>query len=210
MNDREGVIKFAADHTLAPAPAIDVSTLAGWRRVLFELRIVGQDRDRYDGAGFGNVSQRVPPYPGERGRRAFVVTGTQTGKGEMLAPEQWVLVSAYDCEANRVTSRGALLPSSEAMTHGAIYDLSPAIRCVLHVHAPRLWKSAAALRLPQTAPEIGYGTPDMARAVTALWRDGTLSDRRIVSMSGHEDGVIAFGKTPDEAGQALITALASA
>jgi hypothetical protein len=29
-------------------------------------------------------------------------------------------------------------------------------------------------------------------------------------MAGHEDGIIAFGKTPDEAGQALLTALARA
>jgi ribulose-5-phosphate 4-epimerase/fuculose-1-phosphate aldolase len=178
--------------------------------MLHRLGAIGVDPARYGGAGFGNASQRTPPYPGDRGRRAFVVTATQTGALAELTAEHWVHVTAYDADANRVTSKGALLPSSETLTHGAIYDLNPAIRAVLHVHVPALWQGAQRLRLPCTERGVDYGTPEMAREMARLWRTGTLADRRIVAMLGHEDGVIAFGRTADEAGATLATALAAA
>ena len=207
----EGVIKFAPEHTPAPLPRdLDFSALNGWRTVLFRLRLIGQDPLRYAGAGYGNVSARVPPYPGERGRRRFVVTGTQTGGVEKLTAAHYCCVSEYSAEANTVHSSGPILPSSETMTHGTIYDLSPAIRCVLHVHSAELWHARDRLRLPTTSPDAPYGTPEMAREVIRLWQHGTLQDRRVLAMAGHEDGVIAFGRTAEEAGAALLSVYAEA
>lgn len=209
--DREGVIKFTPKHTTAPLPRdVELAALNGWRNVLFRLRLIGQDPNRYDGAGYGNVSMRLPVYPGDRGRRRFVVTCTQTGGVPVLDASHYCVVSEYSAETNSVTSSGPCLPSSETMTHGTIYDLSPAIRCVLHIHAKEPWEARARLRLPTTSESAPYGTPEMAREVVRLWQHGSLQDRRVLAMAGHEDGIIAFGRDADEAGGALIAVIAAA
>lgn len=171
---------------------------------------MGQDPARYGGAGYGNVSGRVGPPSSSRGRRAFLVTGTQTGGKAALRLEDFCIVERYDYRENRVWSHGDLLPSSESMTHGSIYDLSPHVRFVLHAHTPVIWRRAEALGLPTTDPEVPYGTPEMAEEVQRLYRATALSERKVFAMGGHEDGIVAFGHTPHEAGQALITELARA
>ena len=171
---------------------------------------MGQRADRYDGAGYGNVSGRVGPYPGARGRRAFVVSGSQTGGKECVRLEDFVLVRRYDATANEVVSEGLMMPSSESMTHGAIYDLAPHIRYVFHVHCPLIWRAAPHLGLPFSNPAVPYGTPEMAREITRLAREEALLERGVMAMGGHEDGVIAFGRTPGAAGSLLMGILATA
>ncbi len=208
---REGVIKFAAAHQSGPLPraAVElVGLLAGWRRVLFDLGLLGRDRARYQGAAFGNLSARVGPFPGERGARAFVITGTQTSDRRDLGPEDFCVVTAANAKRNHVTSHGPSLPSSESMTHATVYDASPTVRAVFHVHAPAIFE--ARLGLPETAPGVDYGTPAMAHEVARLWRATSLPDARVFIMRGHHDGVVAFGKSIDEAGGALVAALARA
>ena len=73
-----------------------------------------------------------------------------------------------------------------------------------------IWRQAKALRLPLTREEIPYGTPEMASEVARLYRETSLSDRRVLAMGGHEDGIISFGKNADEAGSALVSALSQA
>jgi ribulose-5-phosphate 4-epimerase/fuculose-1-phosphate aldolase len=214
VHEAEGVIKFSADHAEGPLPAarfaVLAAKLAAWRELLRGLGLVGQDDARYEGAGFGNVSGRCGPFPGGRGRRPFLITGTQTGGRRCVSLEDFCVVESWDAQRNRVRSRGPLLPSSESLTHGAIYDLGPQIRFVLHAHAPVLWSAARSLRLPMSAPDVAYGTPAMAEEVQRLWRESTLGDLGVFAMGGHEDGVIAFGRTPDEAGAALLRPLARA
>lgn len=205
----EGVVKFTARHRPAaleervygePARA-----LAGWREVLRRLGGIGQDPGRYGGAGFGNLSLRVPPL-GEagRGRRRFLVTGTQTGGRPALALADCCVVERYDLEQNQVTSFGPAEPSSESLTHGAIYDAAPSSRAVFHVHAPELWRRARALGLPLSRPDVPYGTPEMAREVERLFREAALGVHGIFAMAGHEDGVLAFGDSADQAGAILL------
>jgi ribulose-5-phosphate 4-epimerase/fuculose-1-phosphate aldolase len=204
----EGVIHFRASHAQTPLESVRFGDLAAeisaWRMILAGLGLIGQDPVRYDGAGYGNVSGRVGPFPGARGRRPFLVSATQTSGLQCLTLDQYVLVESYDINANQVCSRGVALPSSESMTHGAIYDLAPHIRFVLHVHSPLIWPRARALRLPTTHPSIGYGTPEMALEVRRLGRESSLLDTGVFSMGGHEDGVVAFGRSADEAGAALL------
>ncbi|OGQ13492.1 MAG: hypothetical protein A2138_16885 [Deltaproteobacteria bacterium RBG_16_71_12] len=208
---REGVIKFAATHQALPLPRVAVELvglLAGWRRILYDLGLLGRDRARYQGAAYGNLSARLGPFPGERGLRAFAITGTQTSDRRDLSADDFCVVTAADVKRNHVTSHGPSLPSSESMTHATVYDASPTIRAVFHVHAPAIFD--ARLPLPETAPGVDYGTPEMAREVARLWRTSSLPDGRVFVMRGHQDGVVAFGKTVDEAGGALIAALARA
>jgi ribulose-5-phosphate 4-epimerase/fuculose-1-phosphate aldolase len=184
--------------------------LGAWRRLMSETGVLGQDSRRYGGAGFGNVSARVGPPGSPLGRRAMLITGTRTGGRAELPLDDWCVVERYDLAGNLVASRGLIEPSSEAMTHGAIYDLGPQVRCVLHGHAPALWRRARELRVPCTRAEVAYGTPEMAREVGRLAREAALMERGILAMLGHEDGVVAFGRSVEEAGRVLVTYLARA
>lgn len=209
----DGVIKFVAAHVPAPLPSSArdvVHAMTGWRSIVFRLGLLGQDPSRYDGAAYGNVSARIGPFPGKRGTRTFAISGTQTGGKEVVGEDDFAVVTSWDVKRNRVASHGPALPSSESMTHGAVYDASPAIRAVIHVHAPVIFHAARALALPLTAPGIDYGTPAMASEVSRLWRTSTLPERRVFVMSAHLDGVVAFGADVDGAGTALLTVLARA
>ncbi len=210
----EGVTRFTADHTPEPLSPRRLgavfAALAGWRAVLHRLGLVGLDPARYGGVGYGNLSVRVGPFPGARGARGFLVSGTQTGGQATLGLDDHAWVLRYDIAANRVVSRGVARPSSESMTHGAIYDLGGHIRWVFHGHSPVIWQAARSLRLPTSDARVAYGTVEMAREIGRLARETPLLDRRVMAMGGHEDGIIAFGRTAAEAGGALVATLAEA
>jgi ribulose-5-phosphate 4-epimerase/fuculose-1-phosphate aldolase len=214
MTHPEGVIKFEVEHESRP---IDydrlhelICQLVAWREIMALTGLVGQDPRRYDGAGYGNASVRVG-RPGEAlGHRSYLITGTQTSGKRCIGPDDFALVERYDPRRNWVKSHGRTEPSSESLTHGATYDLGPHIRCVLHAHTPVLWRRSRELRLPTTEPHVAYGTPAMAAEVQRLYRDGVFAERRILAMGGHEDGILVFGRTPEDAGQVLLTWLARA
>ncbi len=209
----EGVIKYELAHRDAPLPReayARVAAIAAWRRVLVKLAIIGRDPLLYGGAGYGNASARITPYPGERGRRRFVITGSQTGVPDERSVAPLCVVEAYDAKRNYLQSFGPIQPSSESLTHGAIYDLDPRIRFVIHGHVPYIWRSAAELGLPCTSPDVAFGTPGMAFEMMRVYRDSNLADTRLVVMLGHEDGVISFGRSIDEAGEVMVRYLARA
>ena len=100
-------------------------------------------------------------------------------------------------------------PSSETLTHAMVYAADPAITWVFHVHSPELWRASARLGLPCTAPDVPYGTREMADAVAVLAR--TLPARPLVFATlGHEDGVFACGSDARTTGAALVARLAEA
>ena len=210
----EGVIKFHADHQLGALDPHRYGDLAcrlgSWREVMSKLQLVGQDPARYGGAGYGNVSARIGPPGSPRGKRAMIISGTQTGGIARMTLEHLCVVERYDYRNNSVCSHGPCLPSSETMTHGAIYDLSPAIRFVLHAHSPVIWRRSAALGIPTTNPQVPYGTPEMAQEAQRLYSARMLESKRIMAMGGHEDGIIVFGENAEGAGQVLVTYLARA
>lgn len=198
VTEQEGVIKYRLDHAQgAPPPWPVVAELEAWRRLLVRLGLVGQDPARYDGFGFGNVSLRSD-------RGGFWVSGTQTGHMARLEASHYVHVDGWDIAGNRLSSHGAVQPSSEAMTHAAVYDASPGVNAVLHAHSPDIWQAAEALGYPVTGPSIPYGTPQMATAVVAAARHA--GESGVVVMGGHLDGVLAFGETLPLAGMRLLDA----
>ncbi len=211
---QEGVIKFRLEHESRPLPARRfaelVCKLAAWREILALTGLVGQDPERYEGAGYGNVSARVGPPGAPLGRRSFLISGSQTSGLRCIGLDGFSVVERCDYRRNRVRSWGPLEPSSESMTHGAVYDLGPHIRCVLHAHSPVLWRHARRLRLPISDPAVAYGTPEMALEVRRLYQSSVLPERPILAMGGHQDGVVAFGRDPEEAGGVLLTWLARA
>lgn len=211
MSQQEGVIKFDLEFTPAPPLAGELlREINAWRRILHRLGLTGRDPKRYDGLGYGNISQRIEPFDAPEARRRFVVSGTQTGGLGDLGVEHYALVTECDPERNRVVAEGPIRPSSEALTHGSLYGVDASLRFVMHVHSPEIWRHAIALGIPLTDPAVPYGTPEMAAEVRRLLSDAAVREGRIFAMGGHEDGLVAFGRTAGEAGSLLVGLLAGA
>ncbi|MEA2079107.1 MAG: class II aldolase/adducin family protein [Pseudomonadota bacterium] len=207
----EGVIKFELQFSkTAATPLENLCDLNAWRRILCQLELLGQDPARYAGYGFGNVSHRITPFDAPAGQRRFVISGTQTGALANLDGSHYALINAYDPERNRVVAEGPVKPSSESLTHAMIYDLDASVHVILHVHSPHIWRHAHAMGIPVTDETVPYGTPEMARETARLFRETDVKHKGIFSMAGHEDGVISFGKTADDAGSNVLRALAHA
>lgn len=203
MADQEGVIRFELEFEQGngPDPAV-CEMLEAWRQVLRRLGLIGQDPARYGGLGYGNLSMRCPLHD-ECTDTAFVVSATQTGGIPELGDDGYALVLGVDVDHNRLHARGQREPSSEAMTHGAVYQADVRVGAVVHVHSPGLWQAALVQHdMPVTPAHIGYGTPDMARAVQGeVRRQGAVG---CLAMGGHEDGILTWGHTLEEACMGLL------
>ncbi len=198
----DGVIQYRLDFHPGPLPPeIRPERLFYWFAQCRRQGLIGRDPARYDGYAYGNISIRCA--------RGFVISGTQTGGQNHLQSNDLSWVTAFDVGANSLTATGPARPSSEAMTHGQIYRARTSVNAVIHVHSPRLWRQAAALGLAVTPPEIGYGTPAMADAVAGRLAAST-STTGMLSMGGHEDGILAYAPDIDSAGRILSAALARA
>lgn len=209
--NREGVIKFDLDYRAGPVPDREqLADLNAWRQVLYRLGLVGQDPERYEGLGFGNVSRRTGTFSGDAHQRRFIISGTQTGTLQHLTAEHYVLVDECWPEQNRVRAIGPIRPSSESLTHAALYAADHQLRAVLHAHSPEIWQAAMTLGLPVTDHRVAYGTPDMAAEMQRLYADPGIRDGGIIVMGGHADGVVSFGPGLDVAGQVMVRALARA
>ena len=197
----EGVTKFQLHWQAGDAPAPEfIRELESWRTRLRAIGGIGADPRRYGSIGFGNLSRRCP--------EGFWITGTQTGELASLGPQHYSLVERWDIDANTVWACGPVAPSSESMSHAALYDLRPDIHWVFHAHLPELWKRAAELDLPRTPADVEYGTPAMAAAVRDIARHARLPV--LLSMTGHEDGILVAGQQADDCGETLLRAIARA
>jgi ribulose-5-phosphate 4-epimerase/fuculose-1-phosphate aldolase len=204
----EGVIKFnLVFQDIAAVPANTLTELNRWRGILWQQALIGQDPTRYEGYGFGNVSQRIGDFNALPGMRSFIISGTQTGHLPELDNCHYAHVKTYDAASNTVHAEGPIKPSSESLTHGMIYDLDNEIRIVLHVHSPDIWQAAVRLGIPVTDAAVPYGTPMMAEEVQRLFNETDVQEKKIFSMGGHEDGVVSLGTTAEEAGDILLRTL---
>jgi ribulose-5-phosphate 4-epimerase/fuculose-1-phosphate aldolase len=211
VHNQEGVIKFQLEFTqTAPLPAANLVVINKWRAMLYQQQLIGQDPARYGGYGYGNLSLRIAPFDTIPALRQFIISGSQTGDLAELGPEHYTVVTECYPEENRLVAHGPIRPSSESLTHGAVYALDPAIRVVLHAHSPAIWQAAATLKIPITDPLVPYGTPAMAAEVARLFASTDLAQRRIFSMGGHEDGIFTFGETAEAAADVLLAAIAAA
>ncbi|MFK7955877.1 MAG: class II aldolase/adducin family protein [Lysobacterales bacterium] len=199
----EGVIQFDLDYTRAPLSSNDrLQSLFHFHQLLQRLGWLGREPNRYDGAAYGNVSSRCAQPSG------FVISATQTGHLTLNA-QRVCQVSGVDLEHNHVVASGPMKPSSEALTHAAVYALAPEVQWVFHIHEPTLWRQAEAIGMSQTDPDIGYGTPAMAREMGRLF-PALENACGLVAMGGHIDGIISFANTASTAASQLFTAYCAA
>lgn len=205
MEEREGVIKFSLQHTTLAEPLHSdvMDDLKIWRDLARRLALLGQDPQRYQGLGYGNISAR------ETGAQ-FLISASQTSGVMDSDDTTFARVLSADIKHNRIVSEGVLPPSSESMTHAAIYQCSDQVNWVVHSHCPEIWTQSDHLALDYTDASIPYGTPEMAYAVQTLFRKMASPEQGIFVMKGHQDGVVSYGRTAELAMDIMLTTLAKA
>jgi len=198
--EKEGVVKYTIQHTSAPImlPA-DMGELFAWRHRLRELELIGADAQ---GLGYGNLSVRWYASP------RFLITGSQSSGLLDVDQRHFASVEVVDLDRNMLRSKGEIPPSSEALTHAALYQSRASIRAVVHVHSNAIW-SAWKDRLPTTREDVAYGTPEMAYEMIRLQKRSAITDKGVVVMGGHQDGVIAFASSVAEAAGEILKLLPS-
>jgi hypothetical protein len=179
----EGYVKFRTRRQEGIFLFPQFENLNDVRTKLHRLNLIGVYQN---GIGYGNISVRVPGLTG------FIISGTSTGRLEILKKDQYCKVNAFDFEMNLVQCTGKIGASSESMTHGAVYLANRSINCVIHVHHYGLWKHMLKKGYPKTPKESEYGTPEIARATLEVVAK-TGSDTGVIVLEGHKEGVIAFG-----------------
>jgi ribulose-5-phosphate 4-epimerase/fuculose-1-phosphate aldolase len=191
----EGYVKYNCTwiEDISPERS-QIVELNRWRHQLYQLGLIGQYEN---GIGFGNLSIRGK-LPKE-----IIISGTNTGGIPQLKECHYTKVIDYSWQENRVSCRGAIAASSETLTHAAIYEANLNTNAVIHIHDRRLWENLLG-RVPTTRKNIAYGTPEMAAEIIRLCQEDRLEEQQILVMSGHEEGIITFGKNLDKAGNLLL------
>lgn len=184
----DGVIKYKFDfkETQALKP-IQYESIEKLRSRLYALGLIGI----HEGIGYGNISQK-------NSNGTFIVTGTQTGHLNSLQGEHYAFIEEYDDREFYLKSSGMIKPSSESLTHGTIYNLHTDIKAVIHIHSQSIWKFMLQGKYLKTE-NVAYGTQEMIDEVNRIYRDINPLENAKFVMSGHEDGVIIFGRTLEEA-----------
>jgi L-ribulose-5-phosphate 4-epimerase len=173
-----------------PLSESEIKNLNRWRTRLYDLKLIGAYEN---GIGYGNLSLRI----GDSNQ--FIITGSNTGQLAQLNNNHYTRVLTHDINNNKLTCEGPIKASSESLTHAAIYAAKPGVNGVIHVHSLSLWQKLID-KVPTTSREVEYGTPEMAAEMTRLLSEAPVDDKGIMVMGGHEEGIITFGTTVDEAG----------
>jgi len=186
-------IKFSCERVAAEITSFEgLAELNAHRRKLRQLGLIGVDPN---GIGFGNLSVR------DGATDNFYITGSATGGRRELALADCAKVVACDFERNCVRYEGSALPSSESLSHAAIYKSDVTAGAVIHCHDSKLW-AAVLNEAPTTSKAADYGTAEMANEIVQLFTHTDVP--KIIAMAGHEAGILTFGKDLEEAFAALI------
>ena len=199
----DGVIKYDRSNFSQCGALLEseFQDLEYWRKKLYQMNLIGEYPEVH--IGFGNMSvlrdyscYRQSAHP------QFVITGTQTGKFADLNGLQYTRVLDYKIDELKIHMMGAIEASSEALTHAAIYEANPNIKAVFHIHSNDIWKKMIADKSDFTCESIPYGTVEMARATQACIKN---KDAGVFCMHGHEDGIVIYGRSLEEAGNLTIS-----
>lgn len=194
----EGYIKFNSQlHQTPPPSEWVVEEVNTWRDRMYDLEYIGA----YEGGiGYGNISVKSDLLS------EFIVTGSGTGTIPILFANHFTRVSSYSIDANSVVCEGRIDASSESMTHAAVYACAPEARAVIHIHSRRHW-DALLNKIPTTSDQAAYGTPEMAREIKRLFVETNFPEIRVMAMAGHDEGILSYGTSLDDAGGRLLDVL---
>ncbi len=191
----EGVVKYSLEF-IEDKNAIkfeDIKELEECRERLYELELIGAYPD---GIGFGNISQLSQ-------NGGFIITSTQTGHLANLDENLYSKVDRVDIEAFTTYARGSTKPSSEAITHEAIYRLDDSIKAIIHIHNEKLWRYMIDHGY-KTTTDVPYGSPQMVESVEEIYQTKEELRKNIFAMRGHFEGVFAFGETIGEVEEVVL------
>lgn len=192
----EGYIKFNIKWINEPLSINVPENLMQYRDKMHELKQIGHYKEM--NIGYGNISIKT--------EKGMLISGTQTGNISPIKPKHFTLVTAYNIDENSVVCRGPIKASSESMTHAAIYEADSSVNAIIHIHNLALWKKLMNT-VPTTKKEVPYGTPEMAYEIFRLFKNSTVKGDKVIVMAGHDEGIIVFGKTLDEAGEKVLKLL---
>ena len=192
----DGIIKYSIEHQRQDTPLFSgYDELERLRTRLFTLGLIGEK----DGIGYGNLSMR------DNNSKSFFITATQTGRKHTLSHEYYTYISDYDFSTFKVISQGTHKPSSEALSHAMIYAIDNRITTVIHIHSLALWKFMKAKNYLFTTAE--YGTAEMVEEIVGLYDNLDPLLNNTFVMRGHEEGIITFGRSVEEAELALYSVM---
>lgn len=191
-NKDEGYIKFKYDWIPATLPKADMDELIYWRQKLYDAKLIGAYPN---GIGYGNISQR---YQGNQ----FIISASATGNIAKTDASHFALVDDFDLAKNWLSCIGNLPASSESLSHAAIYQTLPEVNAIVHIHHSELWNKYLN-NFPTSNPEAAFGTPDLAFSVIDLIKKEA-SNKNIIVMGGHEEGILAFHKSMKLASECII------
>jgi hypothetical protein len=191
----DGVIKFSYKLNFGTQNhQTDYLEIEKWRVIFYRMNFIGEYREAK--IGFGNLSKRIASP-----KDSFLITGSQTGAMANLKLEHYCHVTDSNLEKNSVVAKGSIPPSSESLTHYAIYHSCPHINYVFHIHHEEFWNALIEEGTDSTPNHISYGTLEMAQEASKLIGN---KQSGLFVMKGHQDGVVAYGTTAEETGKTLL------
>lgn len=189
-------LKYECHRTKTPAntPEDIFKELNRRRRILYNMKLIWIYPNN---VWYGNVSIRKP------GTNQFYISGTSTGRLTELTPDHYCLVSKVESEKNQLYCEWPIEASAESMTHSAVYASDSSINAVIHIHNFST-RNNYIDKLPTTDKTVPYWTPEMASEVSRIFGETNVRDTRFFVMWGHEDWVMSFGVSMDEAGRMMV------
>ena len=190
----DGVVKYSLEFKQTkPLAKKECKKIEKIRERLYALGMIGAYSN---GIGYGNISLRY------KNSNQFLITATQTGELAHLKPKYYSLVKDVNFNTFATSAMGASKPSSESITHAAIYALDKDINAVVHVHNEKLWNFMLENDYLSTN-DTPYGTIEMVEDVREMYKNiDPLSNNAFV-MKGHFEGIVTFGKDLKEAKKRL-------
>ena len=190
----DGVVKYSLEFEQTNEIAIkECNKIEKIRERLYSLGLIGA----YDnGIGYGNISLRY------KDTNEFVITATQTGELANLEPKDYSLVTDVNFDTFKTYAKGFSKPSSESITHAAIYTLDSNINAVIHVHNEKIWNFMLSNNYLSTN-DTPYGTPEMVEDINEMYKNINPVLNNAFVMKGHFEGVVTFGKNLKEAEKVL-------
>jgi L-ribulose-5-phosphate 4-epimerase len=191
----EGFIKFKCkriDKDIS-LPKKQLNELTKWRDIMYVSRLIGAYSN---GIGYGNISMKETAD-------TFYISGTATGRLEVLEEKHYPLVNSWDINDNSLVCTGRINASAESLSHAVIYDSLPGVGAVIHIHHKGMWDKYLN-KILTTSPDVLYGTPEMAKEIEQIVLTVKANQSPVLVMGGHEEGIIVWGRTMDEAGKIVM------
>ncbi|NQU54479.1 MAG: class II aldolase/adducin family protein [Bacteroidetes bacterium] len=191
----EGFIKFNCKriegNTCLPAKTFEA--LTKWRQIMYESCLIGAYSN---GIGYGNISIRATADN-------FYISGTATGRLPALEEKHYPLVNSWSFSKNSLKCTGSINASAESLSHAIIYESLPDVGAVIHIHHKGMWDKYLN-HTATTSADVPYGTPEMAKEIQKIIMAIKPNQDPVLVMGGHEEGIIVWGRTLDDAGEIVL------